>query len=60
MEVVDILVKYFINVVLSIGGDYVNNIMEEDYSDYSSVKIIWEIYKEINFEFKFFIVVEVE
>ena len=47
MEVAEILAKYFTNATLSIGGDHLNNITEEDHSDHSSVKTIREAQKEI-------------
>lgn len=47
MEVAEILAKYFTNATLSIGGDHLNNITEEDHSDHSSVKTIREAHKEI-------------
>ena len=56
----EILANYFTNAALSIGGDHVNNITEEDHSDHSSVKTIRETHKETNFEFKLFTVAEVE
>ena len=56
----EILAKYFINAALSIGGDHLNNITEEDHSDHSSVKTIREAHKETNFEFKLFTEAEVE
>ena len=59
-EVAEILAKYFTNAALSIGGDHVNNIKEEDHSDHSSVKTIREAHKETNFEFKLFTVADVE
>ena len=43
-EVAETLATYFTNVALDIGGDHVNNLMEEDHSEHSSVRSIREAY----------------
>ena len=59
-EVAEMLASYFTNAALSIGGDHVINLTEQDHNNHSSVRTIQEVYKETNFEFSFFTTAEVQ